>query len=83
MQVLSSMLFEYALLGLGASAVAAVLGTLAGWILVAFVLEVGWSFAPGLVLLVMAGGVAATLVFGLAGSARALGAKSAPWLRNP
>ena len=55
-QVLSSMLLEYALLGLGASAVAAVLGTLAGWILVAFVLEVGWSFAPGPVLLVVAGG---------------------------
>lgn len=75
-------LIEYGLLGLAAALIAAGLGTLAAWLLVTGPMRLAWLFLPAPLLLTAAGAVLLTLILGFAGAWRALGAKSAQWLRN-
>ncbi len=80
--VAGSFLVEYGLLGLVTGALAAALGTLAGWLFLTQVMEGEWVFLP----LTVAGtaliGTLVTLLLGFAGTWRALGHPAAALLRN-
>ena len=75
-------LIEYGLIGLATAAVAAALGTLAGWLVLTRVMHQDWRFLPGAVALTALLATVLTLAAGYAGTWRALGAKPAPYLRN-
>ena len=81
-KVLKTFLLEYGLLGLLTALIAAVLGTLAAWSVITFVMRGDWQFLPSAVLLTTALCTTITLAFGFIGTWRALGQKSAPLLRN-
>jgi putative ABC transport system permease protein len=74
--------FEYGLLGVATGIVALGAGTLAAWLAARGVLQVPFVFDPGAVLLTVAGGGAATLLFGLVGALAALTARPAARLRR-
>ncbi|HYE00913.1 MAG TPA: FtsX-like permease family protein [Alphaproteobacteria bacterium] len=77
-----SFLLEYGLLGALAAALAAVFGTLAAWAALTRAMELPWTFLPASLALPTAVALGVTLVFGFAGTWRALGQKAAPLLRN-
>jgi putative ABC transport system permease protein len=76
-------LIEY--LGLGAIAALAggLLGIGAAALIVILVMKVAWTFAPGLVLLLLLGALTITLAAGFVGTWRLLGQPAAPVLRAP
>jgi putative ABC transport system permease protein len=78
----ASFLIEHGLVGLQTALIAAGLGTLAAYALVTGPLESEWVFLPGPLLVIAGLAVLLTLVFGFAGTWRALGAKPAAYLRN-
>jgi putative ABC transport system permease protein len=80
--LLGALGLEFALLGLATAAIAAVLGAVAAAIIVELVMEQNFTLLAGPLLWTLAAGLAVTLLFGLAGTARALGARAAPLLRN-
>ncbi len=75
-------MIEYALIGILTAAVAMGFGTLAAYLLVTGPMRTDWVFLPGPVLATAASAVLLTLVFGFAGTWRALGARPARYLRN-
>lgn len=75
-------LTEYGLLGLSAGLLAALIGTAGAWAVSVFVLRLDWVFLPGAVAAAILLCMAITLLFGFAGTWRALGQPSAPLLRN-
>jgi len=80
--VLATYLVEFGVLGLVTAAVASVIGSVAAWAVVRFVMHAKWTFIPEAVLATIALCVAITLVAGFAGTWHALGHKAAPILRN-
>ena len=81
-QVMSSFLIEYGLVGLAAAVIAAGIGTVAAYFVLTRVMHAPWDFLGGEVAMTIVGAVVLTLLAGLAGTWRALGAKAAPFLRN-
>ena len=81
-QVMSSFLIEYGLVGLAAAVIAAGIGTVAAYFVLTRVMHAPWDFLGGEVVMTIVGAVVLTLLAGLAGTWRALGAKAAPFLRN-
>jgi len=79
--VLASFALRAALLGAAAGVVAIVAGGLAGWAVMTFVMDTAFSFEPWSALMIVAGGVLATLLAGLAFAWRPLAARPAPVLR--
>ncbi len=75
-------LIEHGFVGLATALVAAGLGTLAAYALVTGPLKSEWVFLPGPILTITGVAIVLTLVFGFAGTWRALGAKPAAYLRN-
>ncbi|HEX2151597.1 MAG TPA: FtsX-like permease family protein [Stellaceae bacterium] len=75
-------LVEHLLLGFVTAGIASVIGTLAAWALVTGPMNAGWTFLPWPLLLTASGAVGLTIVLGLTGTWRALGAKPAPYLRG-
>ncbi len=75
-------LLEHGLIGLVTAAVAVAIGTLAAWALVVGLMRSDWVFLAGPPLATAAAGILLTLLFGFAGTWRALGVKPAPYLRN-
>ncbi|HKY93945.1 MAG TPA: FtsX-like permease family protein [Kiloniellales bacterium] len=80
--LLGSLALGFALLGLATAAIAAVLGSIAAAVILELVMEQEFTLLPGPLLWTLAAGLAVTLLFGLAGTVRALGARAAPLLRN-
>jgi putative ABC transport system permease protein len=81
-QIAGSFLIEYALMGLAASLLAAVIGSIAAYFLLTRVMHTPWDFLAGTVAATTLAATAFTLLAGFAGTWRALGAKAAPFLRN-
>ncbi len=81
-QILVAFMLEYGMLGLATGAIAAAIGSGAAWIVVTQVMESDWAFAPAAALVPALIAAVVTLLFGFAGTWRALGQKPAPLLRN-
>jgi putative ABC transport system permease protein len=73
---------EYGVLGTATGAIALAAGTLAAWVVARFFLDVPFAFDARAVFVTVAGGAAATLLFGLLGSLAALSARPARRLRT-
>jgi putative ABC transport system permease protein len=73
---------EYGVLGLATGVIALVAGTLAAWAAAFFILDVPLAFDLKAVLVTVAGGGAATLLFGLLGALSALRIRPARQLRT-
>ena len=80
--VLKAFVIEYSILGLATGAIAAFVGTLTAWAVVTRLMNMAWTFLPGVVAATVAAALALTVAAGFAGTWRALGQKSAPHLRN-
>ncbi len=80
--ILASYLLEFGALGIATAVVASIVGSVAAWAVVTFVMRADWAFIPAAVAATVAICVAITLVAGFAGTWRALGHKAAPVLRN-
>jgi putative ABC transport system permease protein len=72
---------EYGVLGAATGVIALVAGTLAAWVIATSILDVPFTFDGAAVLVTVAGGGAATLLFGLAGALGALSVRPARRLR--
>lgn len=81
--VLRSFALRSALTGAAAGTVAVIVGALAAWAVLHFVMEVDYRFAPWPAALVVLGGGLATLLAGLSFALRPLAARPAPVLRAP
>ena len=80
--LLRALLLEYGLLGVATALVASLLGSVAAWAVLVYVLKADWTFLPGPVLLTVLAAILVVMAMGLIGTARALNAKAAPFLRN-
>lgn len=80
--VLAAFLIEYGLLGLLTGIVAAMVGSLTAWAVTRFLMDMEWTFLPGVAAATILLAVVVTIVLGFAGTWRALGQKAAPHLRN-
>ncbi len=80
--ILSSFALRSALLGAAAGLVAILAGGLAGWGVMRFVMEVDYTFEPVSALLIVAGGILATLISGLLFAWAPLAARPARVLRG-
>jgi putative ABC transport system permease protein len=80
--VLKTFAIEYGILGLATGAIAAAVGTLTAWAVVTFLMNMAWTFLPGVVAATVVAAVSLTVTAGFAGTWRVLGQKSAPHLRN-
>lgn len=81
-RILASFALRSALLGAAAGAVAVAAGGIAGWAVMTFVMEAEFRFEPVSAIGIVAGGVVATLLAGLAFAARPLSARPARVLRD-
>ena len=79
--IAASFILRAALLGLCAGLVALVAGALAGWAVSTYVMETDFSVIWSSALLIIAGGIAATVLAGLGFALRALNARPARVLR--
>ncbi len=75
-------LLEYGLLGGLTAAIAAVLGTTAAYLVITNIMRLDFVFQPWAVVSTAIIATVITLLFGFAGTWRALGQKAAPLLRN-
>lgn len=80
--ILRAFLIEYGMLGLITAAIAAVIGSIAAWAVLTWVMEIDFVFIPGAVVTTTLLCTAVTIGFGFFGTWQALGQKAAPMLRN-
>lgn len=81
-RLLTIFALEFALLGAITAALAALVGTIAGWAVVVHVMRAEWSFLPSAVLWTVALSLVLTVACGFLGTWRALGHKPAFYFRN-
>ena len=81
-QIRTAWLVEFGSLGLAAGLIAALVGTLASYGVVHYLMHFDWTFLPGRLAATLIASLAMMLAFGYAGTATALRAKPAPMLRN-
>jgi putative ABC transport system permease protein len=81
-QIRTAWLVEFGVLGLAAGLIAALVGTLASYGVIHYIMHIDWTFLPGRLAATLIASLAMMLVFGYAGTATALRAKAAPMLRN-
>ena len=80
--VLWAFMLEYGFLGAFAALIATVIGITAAWAITQSALEIGFAADPVLILTVVLGAVALTVVAGAATTWRSLSARPAPFLRE-
>jgi putative ABC transport system permease protein len=81
-QIRAAWMVEFGVLGLAAGLIAALVGTLASFGVVRYIMHIDWVILPGMLVATVVGSLAMMLFFGYAGIATALRAKAAPMLRN-
>jgi putative ABC transport system permease protein len=81
-QVCAAWLVEFGVLGLAAGLIAALVGTLASFGVVRYIMHIDWVVLPGMLSVTVIASLAMMLLIGYAGIATALRAKAAPMLRN-
>ena len=80
--ILRAYLTEFGLLGAATAIIAAVLGTVASWLVLTKIMDFTWTLLPGETAITVVGATVVTMLLGFAGIWRALGQKAAPLLRN-
>jgi len=80
--LVAGLALEYGFIGLATALIALLLGSIAAFAFVHWVMEGEFSLLPGVALATAAAGAGLAIVIGLAGTWRALGQKAAPLLRN-
>jgi putative ABC transport system permease protein len=80
--LLAAFLIEFGILGVASAAVAAAIGTLAGWLVTTRIMHADWTFLPFPVAATILGATLVTLALGYLGTWRALGQSAAPVLRE-
>ena len=80
--LITAFTLEYFLIGLATAIFGLAAGTGAAWFVIARIMKLQWSFDPLVALATVALALALTIGFGLIGTWRVLGEKSAPVLRN-
>jgi putative ABC transport system permease protein len=83
MDLLKIFAIEYLSLGLVAAVVGGILGMIGAYIVVIWVMQLPWVWAPGTMLAVLLTALALTLSAGFVGTWRLLGRPAAPVLRTP
>lgn len=81
-QILTAYLVEFGLIGAFAGLLAAGVASAASWAVATFVLRAEWVFLPGTLAATVVSCALLAVVFGWVGTAAALRAKPAPFLRN-
>ncbi len=81
-QVMGAYLMEYAVLGLVTGALAALVGTAAGYVVITELMGAAWIWLPWAVARIVLLSVVVTVLLGLAGTWMALSVRPAPLLRN-
>jgi putative ABC transport system permease protein len=81
-QIRTAWLVEFGTLGLSAGLIAALVGTVASFGVVRYIMHIDWAFLPERLAATLIASLAMMLIFGYAGTAAALRAKAAPMLRN-
>jgi putative ABC transport system permease protein len=81
-QIRIAWMVEFGTLGLAAGLIAALVGALASFGVVRYIMHIEWVFLPGTLAGTLIASLAMMLAFGYAGTATALRAKVAPMLRN-
>lgn len=80
--LLAALSIEFALLGAATGLVAALLGSIAAWAVLTFVLRAEWSFLPVPLAATVLAAMAFVAAMGLWGARRALVVRAAPYLRH-
>jgi putative ABC transport system permease protein len=80
--ILLALITEFAVLGAATGIIACLTGGLAGWAVIDGLMHMRFTLSPDVVAATVAAGTVIALLFGLAGTARALGKKAGPYLRN-
>jgi putative ABC transport system permease protein len=80
--ILKSFLIEYVLLGIATALVSIIIGTIAAWSIIVFLMKMSWVFMPTTIWNTVFICLAITIFVGFAGTWHALGQKAAPILRN-
>ena len=80
--ILLALITEFAVLGAATGIIACLTGALAGWAVIDLLMNMRFVLSPGVVAGTVAAGTLIALFFGLAGTARVLGKKAGPYLRN-
>ncbi len=80
--ILLALITEFAVLGAATGIIACLTGGLAGWAVINGLMNMRFELSPGVVAGTVAAGTLIALFFGLAGTARVLGKKAGPYLRN-
>ena len=80
--LITAFTLEYFLIGLATAIFGLAAGTGAAWFVIARIMKLQWSFDPLVALATVALALVLTIGFGLIGTWRVLGEKSAPVLRN-
>ena len=81
-RLIAALTLEFLLIGAATAIFGLVAGSLAALLVLDTIMDVPFAFLPGPALAAAGAALALTLVFGLAGTWRVLGAKAAPVLRN-
>lgn len=81
-RVTRTFLLEYGILGAATAAVAAVMGSVIAYFVLTYAMRAEFTLLPGAVLITALACTALTVLFGYAGTWRALGQKPAAMLRN-
>lgn len=80
--IIKSLIYEFCFLGFLTSFCSIILGTLVGWIVVKYLMELNWQFSLNSILVSVIICLLITIIAGLGGTWSALGQKAAPQLRN-
>jgi putative ABC transport system permease protein len=80
--IVGAFIMEFLLLGLITAIISAMIGSIAAWAVVVWVMEADWAFIPGAVAATTVLCTLLTVTLGLVGTWHALGQKAAPLLRN-
>jgi putative ABC transport system permease protein len=81
-QVILAYLMEYAVLGLVTGALAAVVGSIAAYVVITELMGAAWIWLPWAAARIVLLSIAVTVLLGLAGTWMALSVRPAPLLRN-
>lgn len=80
--IMAIFILEYGLLGLVTASLAAIVGSIAAWAVLRFLMHIDWVLLPQTIAVTVIGATVIILAIGVAGTWHTLGQKTAPLLRN-